>query len=522
MLKHHAPIKSELAKMSFVLLVVLALGIWQNHFIIEGVLSNIYLNGIIFAAAGFGIYNVFSQTMSLSNEHLALAALKQHYDDALRAHLDPEDDRRWRYFRLSEPAIVYSMPTVLGHAHNLILEEINRTGFVRIPTSTMSVLVEDIENKLGDKTTLTTYMGALMVLLGLMGTFIGLMETLASVGGILGSLDLSGSAGAGAIQGLIEGLKKPLNGMATGFSSSLFGLLGSLVIGLLAKLDAVAVGKLKREVEDFLGKVAQIEASVGASGPAHGTHAGSAPGLVLSETEASHLRLMLRVARTTVTSTARMAQQIDALVKAVDGLRTDGVDHREETRRLSASLERLQAVHAAIGSTLAADSRAIVASNSRLVDVVERLDGTVVEEVKVRRELTQAVGTGFRDLETVLRLQLTHLSDLQTRTGRIETAVETTGSDSAAMLRQIQAATVIGSEPDTDDLLAKIDAVIAGARLSPQEVKRLRTISGLVEEGGSVDDLRQRLAAVWPTAEGPPADPAEDEFGLFTSTRTAG
>ncbi|WP_181699673.1 hypothetical protein [Chthonobacter albigriseus] len=531
MFKRHDPIKPELIKMFGVVALVTLLAVWQSHFIIEGVLSNVYLNGVIFGAAFFGIYNVFSQTFSLSNEHVALSALREQYDDALRAYLHPEDDRSWRYFRLSVPAVVYTVPTVLGHAHNLILEEINRTGFVRIPASTMKMLVEDIENKLDDKTSLTTYMGALMVLLGLMGTFIGLMETLASVGGILGSLNLGGGAGPEAIQGLIEGLKKPLNGMATGFSSSLFGLLGSLVIGLLAKLDSVAVGKFKHEFEDFIGKVAQIEASDGtrqAALPAGEQAEAGAPrgatGVLVSASEANHLRLMMRVARTTVTNTARMAEQIEALAAAVESLRTGAEEHKAETRNLTAAIDRSLAIQVSIGTGVVAESRQTAAAQTRLLDAVDRLETAVSTDTKGRAAMTGAITAGFQNLDRALAAQAQRLSELRSQTSTLEATVTAQGHSTAADLASLKTSTRRSAEDDTSRLLADIDAVLASSRLLPSEVARLKVLSDLLSEppAGGIEDLRQRLASIWPeqteTADG---QAASDDDELFTSSRSS-
>ena len=239
--KYGYAVWSEISKQLSVLALIAALGIWQHHFVIQAASADVYLFALLFGAGLFGMYNAVAGTHKLNNEFIALAAMKEVYEDAIRSQRDTNNALIAQFRRTHTQAIVYQMPSALATAHNLIVEEVQRNGLFRISTTTMQVLVADLETKLDDRQGTTHYLGALMVLLGLLGTFIGLMHTLESVGGILGSLDLSGSAGAGAIAGLIESLKKPLDGMSTGFGASLFGLIGSLLIGFLGKLDTKSV-----------------------------------------------------------------------------------------------------------------------------------------------------------------------------------------------------------------------------------------------------------------------------------------
>ncbi len=101
----------------------------------------------------------------------------------------------------------------------------------------------------------------LLVFLGLIGTFIGLMEMVGSVGGVIGKLNSSATSGnsTAAMNGLLTSLEQPLRGMATGFSSSLFGLFGSLVLGLLTRIGAVASNALKHAFETWLASVTQLD-----------------------------------------------------------------------------------------------------------------------------------------------------------------------------------------------------------------------------------------------------------------------
>ncbi|WDR01583.1 MotA/TolQ/ExbB proton channel family protein [Devosia algicola] len=120
-------------------------------------------------------------------------------------------------------AVVFEKPEVLGHAYQLISEELASGRDVSVSTGTMQTLIDSIQLRLDERRSLTQYIAGILILLGLIGTFIGLIDTLASVGKILGDLDISGTDPTTAIATLLGNLQIPLRGMAVGFSSSLFG-----------------------------------------------------------------------------------------------------------------------------------------------------------------------------------------------------------------------------------------------------------------------------------------------------------
>src|SRR5678815_2963996 len=97
---------------------------------------------------------------------------------------------------------------------------------------------------------MSRYMTGLLVFLGLLGTFWGLIETVGSVGNVINGLKPSGDAGA--IFDALKGLAAPLSGMGISFSSSLFGLAGSLVLGFLDLQTSQAQNRFYTELEDWL------------------------------------------------------------------------------------------------------------------------------------------------------------------------------------------------------------------------------------------------------------------------------
>jgi hypothetical protein len=94
-------------------------------------------------------------------------------------------------------------------------------------------------------------MTGLLVFLGLLGTFWGLIETVGSVGTVINGLKVGGDAGA-LFDTLKEGLAAPLGGMGISFSSSLFGLAGSLILGFLDLQSSQAQNRFYTDLEDWL------------------------------------------------------------------------------------------------------------------------------------------------------------------------------------------------------------------------------------------------------------------------------
>src|SRR5678816_2005182 len=98
---------------------------------------------------------------------------------------------------------------------------------------------------------MSRYMTGLLVFLGLLGTFWGLIETVSSVGRVIESLNVGSDAG-NVFDALKEGLARPLGGMGIAFSSSLFGLAGSLILGFLDLQTSQAQNRFYTELEDWL------------------------------------------------------------------------------------------------------------------------------------------------------------------------------------------------------------------------------------------------------------------------------
>ncbi len=152
-------------------------------------------------------------------------------------------------FRLADPGLAIERPPVLLAPMAAILGD--RIGRMTISSQTMRSILDSIAIRLDEAREISRYMTGLLIFLGLLGTFWGLIETVSSVGRILEGLKVGNDAGA-VFDSLRDGLAAPLAGMGIAFSSSLFGLAGSLVLGFLDLQMSQAQNRFHTELEDWL------------------------------------------------------------------------------------------------------------------------------------------------------------------------------------------------------------------------------------------------------------------------------
>jgi hypothetical protein len=152
-------------------------------------------------------------------------------------------------FRLADPGLAVERPPVLLAPMASILGD--RIGRMAISSQMMRGLLDSIATRLDEARDMSRYMTGLLIFLGLLGTFWGLIETVTSVGSMINSLKPAGDAAATFDQ-IKEGLSAPLSGMGISFSSSLFGLAGSLVLGFLDLQTSQAQNRFYTELEDWL------------------------------------------------------------------------------------------------------------------------------------------------------------------------------------------------------------------------------------------------------------------------------
>jgi hypothetical protein len=152
-------------------------------------------------------------------------------------------------FRLADPGIALERaPKLLAPMAAILGDQVGRMS---ISSLTMRTLLDSIAIRLDEAREISRYMTGLLIFLGLLGTFWGLIDTVGSVGGVINNLKVGGDANA-VFDSLREGLAAPLSGMGISFSSSLFGLAGSLVLGFLDLQMSQAQNRFHTDLEDWL------------------------------------------------------------------------------------------------------------------------------------------------------------------------------------------------------------------------------------------------------------------------------
>jgi hypothetical protein len=152
-------------------------------------------------------------------------------------------------FRLADPGLAVEKPPVLLAPMEALLGD--RMGRMAISSTMMRGILDSIATRLDEARDLSRYMTGLLIFLGLLGTFWGLIETVGSVGRVIEGLKVGGDAGS-IFDSLKEGLAAPLSGMGISFSSSLFGLAGSLALGFLDLQTSQAQNRFYTDLEDWL------------------------------------------------------------------------------------------------------------------------------------------------------------------------------------------------------------------------------------------------------------------------------
>lgn len=215
-----------LVRMFVFILLCVALASILHEPIWRAFLNNPGLNGVIFGVLLIGIIFAFRQVVRLL----------------------PEVE--WvNSFRIADPGLeVRQAPVLLAPMAALLGD---RVGRMSISQATMRGILESIGTRLDEARDLLRYLTGLLVFLGLLGTFWGLLETVSSIAGVISALDVGPESGS-VLDTLKTGLAAPLSGMGIAFSSSLFGLAGSLVLGFLDLQAGQAQNRFYIDLEDWL------------------------------------------------------------------------------------------------------------------------------------------------------------------------------------------------------------------------------------------------------------------------------
>src|SRR5262247_2543588 len=164
---------------------------------------------------------------------------------------------RWvNAFRIADPGLAISHRPVLLAPMATMLRD--RTGALSLSATSMRSIMDSIGGRLDEARDTGRYLVGLLVFLGLLGTFWGLLDTIRSVGQSIGALDTRAADSVAVFDELKNGLAAPLRGMGTAFSSSLLGLGGSLVLGFLELQASHAHGRFYNQLEEWLSGITEL------------------------------------------------------------------------------------------------------------------------------------------------------------------------------------------------------------------------------------------------------------------------
>lgn len=257
------------------------------HQISNAFSANPGLNGLILGVLLIGILLSFNQVVRLFREVRWVNSFRSGDVDAV------------------EPVLLAPMKALLS-----------RSSATALSTASMQSILDSLANRLDESRDITRYLVGLLVFLGLLGTFWGLLGTISSIRDTIQSLDPGSGDANSVLDSLKSGLSAPLSGMGTAFSSSLFGLSGSLIVGFLDLQAGRAQNRFYTELENWLSSVTDLESG---NAVAHRRGTSSDEVRALSE----RLKALQDSGGASQKSTAAMASLADGIAGLVKSMRTE-------------------------------------------------------------------------------------------------------------------------------------------------------------------------------------------------------
>ncbi len=264
-------------------------------------MGNPAVNGVILGILLAGIIYIFWQVALLNPEVRLLEAFRRNQASLSREEMPP---------------MLAPMATMLGD---------RRGGRISLSAMSLRTLLDGIGARLDERREASRYLIGLLVFLGLLGTFYGLLETVQSVGGVIGSLSVGAGDVGRAFGELKNNLAAPLGGMSTAFSASLFGLAGSLVLGFLDLQAGLAQNRFYHDLEEYLSSYTRLSGG----GPVGGDGDVAVPAFIqaLLEQTADSLenlqRILGRGEESRISANANLLTLTERLTTLTDQMRAE-------------------------------------------------------------------------------------------------------------------------------------------------------------------------------------------------------
>jgi hypothetical protein len=310
-----------LIRMLLFMAAVVALAWVLHHDLLRVFMNTPTLDGVILGVLVIGIFFVMRQVLSLWPEVSWLRRF-QHREEG------------------APPPDPYSIDLLAPLA--MMLGE--RRADLRLSPTATRALLDGIATRLDERRELTRYLIGLLIFLGLLGTFWGLLETIGAVADAIAGLEVATSDAVQMFAHLKASIEGPMKGMSTAFGASLFGLSGSLVLGFLELQASQAQGRFHTELEEWLAGATRL------SGGVHVEGEQGVPAYIeaLLERTADGLDDLTRTMRraeegreAAVSANATLVERLSALAEAMRGQQALLARMAEQSIELRSAIERM-------------------------------------------------------------------------------------------------------------------------------------------------------------------------------------
>ncbi|MCL3881383.1 biopolymer transporter ExbB [Marivita sp. GX14005] len=347
--------------------------------------ANPYLNGFILFVFGIGVLACFWQVAQLIKSVRWIEAFARQGDGG---------------FRTQAPLLLAPLATLLR----------TRGRRMQINTASTRSILDSVATRIDEAREITRYIVSLLIFLGLLGTFYGLATTVpALVDTIRGLAPEEGESGTEVFARLMDGLDSQLSGMGVAFASSLLGLAGSLVVGLLELFAGHGQNRFYRELEEWLSSITRLGFSSGEEGTADAD------------------------------VTAVLMDQMVGNMESLQLLFAQSEEGRAEVEsrlgQLGDALERMTERMEATAPSASAFAR-IAEGQERLIDVIEHKSGNEGLDAESRMRLRSIDVQMLRILEEISAGRQESMAELRTDLGAISRTMERIARSPARLLRK--------------------------------------------------------------------------------------
>ncbi len=362
--------RKYLLRMSVFLVLIIVGAVLLAPALIQYFMGNPAVNGVILGVLLAGIAYIFGQVIRLNPEVTWIEQYRRN-PDAPRANT-------------VNPRLVAPVATVLAD---------RRGDKINLSPAALRTLLDGIGTRLEENRETSRYLIGLLVFLGLLGTFYGLLETVQSVKGVIGGMAVSSGDVGRAFSDLQTRLQTPLGGMSTAFSASLFGLAGSLILGFLDLQAGLAFNRFYNDLEEWMSGWTRLS-----SGTRMGDGEGSVPAFLeaLLEQTADSLdklqRTLGRGEESRIAANNNLVSLTERLALLSEQIRTEQsllVKLAEQHVELKPVLQRL--AQSAGASPIDEDTR----THLRNIDL---------HLVRMGEELSQGRGDSVQEIRSEIRL----------------------------------------------------------------------------------------------------------------------